>query len=155
TAPFALAAIGADAEEAVPDLVKALKHEDEMVRARSAYALGEIGKGAKGAVEALTAALADPKPTVRVHAAQSLWAIEGKAEAEVRVRRDLVEAKGLPPPLRTSAAETLGKIGPKAKGADGEAAVTALMRAAGEQEESLRAAAVQGLGTLGTHARKA
>jgi HEAT repeat protein len=53
----ALGAIGANAKDAVPVLVEALKDADNNVRRDVAGALGDIGPGAKGAVPTLLEAL--------------------------------------------------------------------------------------------------
>src|SRR5439155_16185183 len=113
TAAFALAAIGADAAEAVPALLKALKSQgDDSLRARAAYALGEIGAAAaKKAVEPLKLALNDRSAMVRLHAAQALWSIEPKAEDVLPALTRLLEEKELESGLLIAAVETLTKIG--------------------------------------------
>jgi hypothetical protein len=48
-----LNAIGVDAKDAFPELMKALKDEEIAVRVAAIEALGSIGAGAKGAVPSL------------------------------------------------------------------------------------------------------
>src|SRR5438094_65663 len=66
----ALAAL--KAQEAVPQVVAALKDQDEGVRAKAAEALWSLGPAASGAAGALTAALKDKSPAVRLCAAGAL-----------------------------------------------------------------------------------
>ena len=71
----ALARIGPAATAAVPDLVRALRSQNEAYRWRAARTLGRIGPGAEPAVAALVAALADSSGAVRMHAARALGRI--------------------------------------------------------------------------------
>ena len=71
----ALARMGAAAKAAVPELVRALRSDNDVHRWRAARTLGRIGPGAQAAVPALTAALADPSGAVRAHAARALGRI--------------------------------------------------------------------------------
>ena len=65
----ALVKIGPDA---VPLLMEALAHDDELVRARSVYALREMGPAAKAAVPALIEALQDDDAWVYDYAMKAL-----------------------------------------------------------------------------------
>ena len=54
----ALGAMGKAALPALPQLEKALSHEDQLTRIHAAVAIGKLGSGAKSAADALTRALA-------------------------------------------------------------------------------------------------
>ena len=71
----ALARIGPSARAAVPELVRALKSDDDALRWRAARSLGRIGPAAEAAVAPLVATLADPNGVVRAHAARALGRI--------------------------------------------------------------------------------
>jgi HEAT repeat protein len=103
----ALRAFAALGESAVPDLVKAMRHE--RLRPTIAYLLGEMGPQAKGAVEPLTKLLADPKEEVRHEAIMALGKIGAEAKSAVPSL-----AKFLNPPEGAdayAAAYALGRIG--------------------------------------------
>jgi HEAT repeat protein/lysophospholipase L1-like esterase len=74
-AASALARIGPSARAAVPDLVRALRSDDDALRWRAARTLGRIGPAAEAAVAPLMATLADPNGVVRAHAARALGRI--------------------------------------------------------------------------------
>ena len=78
-AALAIAAIGAEAEPAVPDLAKALAGSTPSVRTAAASALGAIGPTAADAVPSLITALGDQDSAVRTYAAGALGAIGDKA----------------------------------------------------------------------------
>jgi HEAT repeat protein len=95
---------------------------NERIAHDMADALGRIGPRAVAAVEPLTEVLRDDKGQIRVWAAEALW----------RIRRDdaslqpLIEALGSSDPWAcSSAAVSLGNIGPPAKAA--AAALTKLL----------------------------
>src|SRR5262249_46191535 len=114
TVPFALAAIGAGAEDAAGPLAKGLGHAGGGVGARSAYAVGESGPKANRAevVKALRQALTrDPKVAVQVAAAQALWSVANQSQDVVRVLSEVVKEAGQDEGLRITAAEELGRIG--------------------------------------------
>ncbi len=67
---YATFALGASNQTAVPELISALKHSDDVVRARAAYALGDLR--APSASAQLLLALTDPAPKVRRNATESL-----------------------------------------------------------------------------------
>jgi hypothetical protein len=69
----AAAAFGqAAGQEVVPDLVRALRHEDATIRRGAATALSALGPVARVAVPELKSALEDPDPDVRAAARQAL-----------------------------------------------------------------------------------
>jgi len=77
-AAWALEAIGPEASEAVPYLIRALAEDrHQRTRAAAAKALGAIGPAAHEAVPALRKALEDRSPSVREAAAEALAAITG------------------------------------------------------------------------------
>ena len=110
-----LAAVGAAARQAVPDLRRAMKQEDRAVRWHAATALGMIGPSAKAAAPDLVAVLQDPKDYlfVRKMAAQALGRIgpvnDDIVPALIKALRDQ--------DLRYDAIWALGRIGPAAKDA--------------------------------------
>jgi HEAT repeat protein len=72
----AVTAMGAlRVRETVPELITALKDDDEEIRARAAEALWCFGRDSREAVPALTAALKDPSAKVRLNAAGALGEI--------------------------------------------------------------------------------
>jgi HEAT repeat protein len=73
----ALSELGADAEEAIPDLIAAMRDPDAMVRRRAAEALGNIGPKAKEARTALRWAMMDSDRFVFQSATTALRRIEG------------------------------------------------------------------------------
>lgn len=68
----ALAVLGAEAKETIPDLCDALKDADPRIRAQAATTLGGMGKQAKEAIPNLLDALQDKKQTVQIQAALAL-----------------------------------------------------------------------------------
>ena len=71
---------GPGGRSAVPDLIAALKDENQTVRMGVAYALGEIGSA--DAVPALQEATKDPENDVRVAAQTALRQIQQKAKGQ-------------------------------------------------------------------------
>lgn len=70
--------MGADARDAVPPLVEALKDSDANVRFQAAEAHCRMGPKARDAVPALREALKDPAERVRKEAAEALERIAGE-----------------------------------------------------------------------------
>ena len=111
----ALGALRARAAPSVPHLVKALEHQDELLRLYSAEALASIGPAAAPATGALIDALRDSTASVRWAAAEALAAIGPAAQAGVP---DLIAAlRDEYLYVRICAAGALGSIGPKAQSA--------------------------------------
>lgn len=110
----AVLSLGAFGKSAVPELTKALTHEDAVVRYWAASELGDLGDDAKSALE----------PLQKVHGEQSIGVRIAAAYALCRVGR--VE-EGLPTLLEglkhdtrgvwNSSADFLARIGPPAKAA--------------------------------------
>ncbi|MFC1791358.1 HEAT repeat domain-containing protein [Gemmatimonadota bacterium] len=68
---------GPDAQEALPDLINALDHEEWTTRATAAAALGWMGPVARDAIPALTTLLQDEDEFVRENAGRALAQIQG------------------------------------------------------------------------------
>jgi HEAT repeat protein len=143
-AAHALTTFGHQAKAAVPALAEALKDSETYVRQRVVFALGRIGRDANPAVPALVEVLRNDKEEfVRVTAAYAL----GRIGLEARTVPDLLEAcKGV---AGLNARAALRQIGP---GAEGKAAVPALIKALGDEKWSVRAIAAECLGRLGPDA---
>jgi hypothetical protein len=78
---------------ALPALVGAIKHEDEWVRAKSAYTIGRMGLKAKEAVPVLVNALRDKSRRVRSKSARALNRIKAEEEEEQeRLREQATES---------------------------------------------------------------
>jgi HEAT repeat protein len=75
-----LSRLGANARDAVPDLITLLKSPATLARQNAALALGAIGPEASPAVPALTEALKDPEWAVRRQAALALGMIGASAK---------------------------------------------------------------------------
>jgi HEAT repeat protein len=74
----ALGMMGPEARGAVPELSRALKDDDPMLRAEAASALGQMGPAARPAVPALKELLTDKHLPVRDAAENALKAINAK-----------------------------------------------------------------------------
>ncbi len=110
---WALGAMEAEAELAVPNLIAALGDEDAVVRMLVASVLGQIGPGARSAVLALKRALADAKADVRATAAFALGQIGPEARPAVPA---LVNLLADPDPIvRWASLTALRMLGPAAK----------------------------------------
>ncbi len=126
---WSLGNLGAAAEPAVPDLVRALARDD--TNAVVAGALARVGPAAKAAVPELVKALASEDDGRRWRAARTLGRSGRAAEPAVEaLTRALGDPTGV---VRAPAARALGRIGPAAK-----PAAAALQRATGDREEGVR-----------------
>jgi HEAT repeat protein len=86
----AVMALGPDAGEAVPELVRLLSSPHPGIRAAAAQALGRIGRAARPAVPALKAMLKDDKPEMRTVAANALSQIDPDVSEALALLRDLL-----------------------------------------------------------------
>src|SRR5262249_7516148 len=123
-----------------PDGLKALKHEDPLVRYRAAAILGRLPGNAKFAVPALRAALQDKDGRVRVKVAESLWKIE---KTSPNVLLPVLEGalKDKDPAVRVLAPGVLGQLGTKAR-----AALPTLFAALQDKEISVRMEVILAMG---------
>jgi NADH dehydrogenase len=134
----AVTALSRLGQAAVPELVKALKHDDWQVRNQAAVALGAIGPEAKAAVPALVDVLEEDDKYFRSHGAVALGKIGREARAAVPA---LIKAlQDDDEDVRREAAAALGRIGPEAS--EAVAALTELFQ---DPRKPVRKQAVQAL----------
>jgi HEAT repeat protein/lysophospholipase L1-like esterase len=128
-AAWSLGNIGAAAEPAVPQLVKALARDE--LNAVVAGALARIGPAAGAAVPELVRALGSEDDARRFRAARTLGRIGPPAAAAVGpLTTALGDSSSV---VRSHAARALGRIGPAAK-----PAAAALQRATGDRDAAVR-----------------
>jgi HEAT repeat protein len=113
-AASALAALGPDAREALPGLLKATQDPSHDVRLSAAAALSHFGAEARPAVPAIKAMLNDPEPAVRCALTAELARIEPDDPALVPALLQLLRE---PSVFTYDACGTLGDMGPAAKAA--------------------------------------
>ncbi len=124
----------------VPDLLRALRGDEQQTRRNAARALGRLGKAAEHAMPALFVTAGDSRWDVR---AVAVWAIGKIARQEPTVDAVSVLTTALDDPadhVRWSAAQSLARIGPTA-----EAAVPALIKRLEDPVRKVRASAVSAL----------
>jgi HEAT repeat protein len=141
-AAYALGKIGPGAKAAVPALVEVLKHPDDKPTHAAAFALGMIGGGAAAAEPVLVEVIEGSDNSLSLLCAWALVKIRGASAATAsKVLPEL--SAGLAsalPKSRQMAAETLGNLGPAAKGAVGQ-----LEKATSDADEGVRKAATEAL----------
>ncbi|MEZ2320280.1 MAG: HEAT repeat domain-containing protein, partial [Microcoleus sp.] len=115
SAAHALGSIGAEAKNAMPQLILLLKDSDADVRSNAARVLGRIGAEAKTAVPQLILLLKDSDADVRSSAAHTLGRIG--AEAKTAVPQLILLLKDSDINVRHSATDALGSMGAEAKNA--------------------------------------
>jgi HEAT repeat protein len=103
--------IGPAGKQLIPDLVKILNSEDAKHRDYCAKALGRIGKDAIVAVPDLKKVLNHKFASLRVASAAALWRITRDADSIKTLQSALTDRDEF---AASSAAETLGEIGPDA-----------------------------------------
>jgi HEAT repeat protein len=123
-----------------------LENKDYAVQA--AEALKELRPSGKAVAIELLVALDAKDEHVRLNSALALWRIERNASAVKAVARLL---GSVDPKMRERAASELGSE----FGADGKAAVPALVKCLFDERSAVRAAAAEALGRIGTGARDA
>ena len=106
-----LGKMGANAKQAVPDLVEALGDKQESIRLAAAQALAEIGAEAKPAVPVLIKLLSGPDLQLRRAAARALAHKELQTKDAIPALTELLKHEF--PWLRAEAAVTLSKMGPE------------------------------------------
>jgi HEAT repeat protein len=111
-----LATLGPKAEAATAPLVRLLRQANKRDRIHLAGILGEIGPPAREALPVLGAMMKDQVNYFRVVAAEAYCRISGRSEPAVSVITQVLQKA---PPFRggVMAVETLGSLGPKARGA--------------------------------------
>lgn len=137
---------GAEAAEAVPDLIRAFESDpDTEVRTRAAQALGSIGRAAAPAVPSLLAILKD-KDLVALHG-QAAFALGAIGSAAGEAVPTLIEAmQSGEKEVRLQAIQALGKMGAPAK-----TAIPALDQARkNDPSEEVRAQATRSMNILQT-----
>jgi RNA polymerase sigma factor (sigma-70 family) len=123
---------------AVPALNRALKDPNVKIRASAAGSLALLGSAAKEAIPELILALRDESLLVRQNATSALVILGDDAVP------GLVEGlKDKDPVIRAAAAETLGQIGSQKALSTRKAALPALIKAMGDENERVRKAATQ------------
>lgn len=144
-----------DVAGAVPALADALKDPDTLVRGDAASALRVIGPPAKNAVPALVAALQAIQPLVEldqalttVDLARALATID-EATAQEHALPILISAYDSRPDVRSLIVEGLQDFEAPGK------VMPTLLRALGDNDASVRRAAVDGLGKIGPPAASA
>lgn len=123
-------------ETAAEHLTHALKHQDKLIRRKTATLLGKTGEA--GAVDLLIIALKDEHPRVRSRAAHALGRI-GNPSA---VKPLTVALKDTAPSVRINVLHALGKFG--------ESAVPALISALADPVVSVRRHAIAALEKTGS-----
>jgi hypothetical protein len=104
-----------DAETGVPVLLLILRAEKPETRAAALTKLATFGKKAKAAFNPIIARLDDTDPGVRVAALRALAPFGSDAADTIPTVAALLDGKQ-PETVAVAAAETLGKLGPKAIG---------------------------------------
>jgi HEAT repeat protein len=143
-AAIALAEVGPDGEEAIPDLIEAVRHPKH-IHYGACVALGRFGKSARNAVPALLDALERTEhPYSKINVAVALWRIERHPRA-LPTLTALLKEESSPEPYGTRyhAATTLGELGPAAA-----AAAPDLIPALRDERSMVRRAAALSLGQL-------
>ncbi len=154
---FALGAIGARAEEAVPVLAALMTGSpDRNTRSQAALALSKMAPASRLAVPALAQALNDEEPWVRMNAVMALSRLKADARAATAALVQALNDKSNDTNLgrfnvsiQQMAVLTLGRVG--AGNADALAALTAALGK--EFSDRVRWSAVQALGEIGPEAR--
>jgi HEAT repeat protein len=114
TAAKELGELREDAKPAVPELTRALRDKDLFVRRFAAEALGNIGPDAKSAVTPLALLMNDERKEVQLAAVDALAKIgPDSINALIAALRDTSKD----PAIRKRAAQGLGKMGLRARGA--------------------------------------
>jgi len=124
-------------ERTIPELVKALNHEDSDVRKSAAEALGKIGSDAT--IPGLVKALNDENSFIAKIAAEALGRIGSDSAIPELVKALNHEDSD----VRKSAAEALGKI-------DSDSAIPGLVKALNHKDSLVRRVAANALGKIGS-----
>lgn len=148
---MALRKLGPTAEVAVPELVKALKAEqDQRVRTEIISALGDIGPGAAEALPLVLQSLSDSVPMIRYSACYALGKFGAKARDALPVLKNNLQ--GRDKFLAVISAWAIVNIAPAEAGDD---AVSLLTQALALPDARTRIEAVSALAQLGPKAKSA
>jgi HEAT repeat protein len=156
-AVFALGVIGADAEEAVPEVCKLLKDPEPRVRCDATLALLKMYPASRKTAPELAGVLEDKVPLARINAAITLHRLGQDARPAVpALLKALADKKndtwipGFQITIREAILQALGRA--SAGSTDG---VQGLTEALKDERGPCRAAAARALGEVGPEARAA
>jgi len=136
----ALARLG---NRVLPQLVAALKHKDERIRAGAAEALGAMGPSASLATGALIESLADRNSFVRLRSAAALGAFGDKADDAIPDLQARLADED--PYVKLEAARALFRVDPAQPGY-----LAVLLSGVADAEMDVRYQAAEMLGEVGT-----
>ncbi len=146
----AIAALGGLGAEAVPTLLKTLRHKDDRVRNVTATALGRLGNDAQAAVPALSEVVIKDR-AVQMSALKALEELGPVAADAVAPLGQLLRGENVPLESRFmvqhGAARALGKIGPPA--------LDVLLAALNHPDNTVMGNAGMGIGLMGQNGAKA
>lgn len=153
TAAWSLGRLGA---LSVPTLMEALADSHAVVRFRAVWALGKVGPPAAPARQGIQAAMADPDRSVREVALWAIGQVDPKATSAKRIRdlgstEDLAAGLAGQDPLERL--DAVRRFQPYL--ADPRSAIPVLVRALGDSDPRMRAAAADALVAFGPSARTA
>lgn len=149
-----LAAGGAEAKEAVPDLINLLEDKEPSVVSSAAWALGKVGKDAVSAVPELIKLLGSKDAETRRAAAAALGAIaRDGGEVPDATASLLPMLQEQQPASRKTAAVALGSLAKT--NAEISTALPKLVELLRDKEPVVRAAAAGALGRMGPAAKEA
>lgn len=142
----ALGAIGPEAAEALPAVIKTLADPAHPVRCAASVALGKIGAAAKVAVPVLEQNLRDADPYLQLASAWALAHLDpgspGLAERCLGPLRWGLKSSDAQ--IRREGAQALGRLGPPAR-----SAVADLALLASDPDEGVRKAATNAIEAIG------
>ncbi|MBN3871184.1 HEAT repeat domain-containing protein [Nostoc sp. JL33] len=134
--------IGSLAKSAVPEILRALKHEDAKVRGSAAEALGKLGNASDPVLEKLLVLLADVDYNVRANAAEALGILGNDSKPFLQgILYLLTDEVAL---VRRMAVEALGNLGNTS-----ELVQQALLRMLTDDITLVRLSSCEALSTLG------
>lgn len=110
TVAEALGSLGSEGARAVPELIRLLGDEHDVVRERAASALGSVGGSSPAVVDALTKALGDADHDVRASATEALAKIGSPAARSAPALLQVAESDRIGW-VRLQAVRALGSVG--------------------------------------------
>jgi HEAT repeat protein len=148
-ATYVLGSMGTKALDSIPDLVNALKDDDEKLRGAAAFALGEMGPKAKAALDPLEQFAKCGTASDCVAAAGALYKIDPSNADSVRLLKSALKVEIVS--IRLEAVNDLRRMGPKAAPAVPE--LCALLKE--DKDADVRAVVARALELIGPSARAA